>query len=64
MIRYEIYRKNKRIKVYPLKFQASIYCLLKGYVKTGRYSGKRFYFLDPDIEIKKKVYKIWQSTGK
>lgn len=63
MIRYEITRKGRIIKSYPFRLQAVIYCYLKGFVYTGGYGSQKFYTLDPDVEIKKKVGKKCTLTN-
>lgn len=52
MKKYEVWVKGKdlmaKVKTYPFKLQAVIYCFLNGYVTSGR----GWYFLNPRVEIR------------
>lgn len=50
---FEIYVNNIKVKTYPFKIQAIIYCFLNGYIttSTGDFKDKQWYFLNPKVKI-------------
>lgn len=48
---YEVYVKGKKEKVYPYLLQAQIYLVMRGFC----YTGKGYYFLDPQTEIREVI---------
>lgn len=44
---YQVTVNNTVVKTYPFKIQAIIYCILSGYVTSGR----RWYFLNERVKI-------------
>ena len=58
---FEIYVNNIKVKTYPFKIQAIIYCFLNGYIttSTGDFKDKQWYFLNPKVKINS--VKKWQN---
>ena len=52
---YSVYINNTKVKSYPFKIQAIIYCYMKGYVSEGGYDFDNgwYRFLDKKVEVVK-----------
>lgn len=52
---YNIYVNNTKVKSYPFKIQAVIYCYMNGYVYGGMYDfdNKWYTILDDRVRIEK-----------
>lgn len=50
---YDVYVNNVKVKSYPFKIQAVIYCYLNGYVSSGGcdFDNGWYYFLDEKVRI-------------
>ena len=54
---YSVYVNNTKVKSYPFKIQAIIYCYMHGYVNSGGYDmdNNWYYFYDDRVKV------VWES---